>query len=415
MECCKCKKYNWNDPQKAIWTDSNDQGYCVFHAPTEYKEVSEADFAALVARHLAIAINQNKEECNLSGTVFCGNIDFPDQTLPKLDLRDTSFEGRVVFKGCNFDLLNLNDASFEDRVAFIDCDFNGRVAFGGCTFVSDVSFDGSSFLKGAAFISTKFMGDAYFNETRFLNGLWFRDVVFSGKVHFVDSEFAHGRFWKVIAEDYIMLRYCRFTASSCIDFVEIDLLWFDFLSTNLENIRFTSCNWPQDKGRYCIQHDMHGVQLSEVLNFYQRMKRKCKTENNEYEASKWHIAEKEAQLKILKREKKSNFIWALLWLYKIFSGFGENPLRACVIFLVILFLPLATISGVEVYNCFSWHFDFDKVDMVLKDWLMFVPFARSNDFRDVSGGMHLVIIGWQLFITTQFALFAFALRNRFRR
>ena len=70
MSCYKCKYHNWEEPQEVVWSDLNGQEYCVFHAPTDHKGVSEADFVALVTKHLEMAINQNYPVCNLTGTIF---------------------------------------------------------------------------------------------------------------------------------------------------------------------------------------------------------------------------------------------------------------------------------------------------------------------------------------------------------
>ncbi|WP_028587310.1 hypothetical protein [Desulfocurvus vexinensis] len=159
------------------------------------------------------------------------------------------------------------------------------------------------------------------------------------------------------------------------------------------------------------------------------MKRKYKDEHNEYEASRWHVSEKEAQLKLLRRaeeyprlwamlwrEPGAWFLFAMLWLYRQASGFGENPGRAGLVLLGLVVLPLLALGAAEVVGHFVlWSWDWGRVDAVVKDWLRFLPLTSTRGLESVPGWRHALMVLWQLLVTVQAALFAFALRNRFRR
>ncbi|AMK12029.1 hypothetical protein AWY79_13395 [Pseudodesulfovibrio indicus] len=145
------------------------------------------------------------------------------------------------------------------------------------------------------------------------------------------------------------------------------------------------------------------------------MKAKYKTENNEYEASKWHVAEKESQLKLLGRKDGSRFLRDVLWLYKYSSGFGEDPRQAFWVLLMLLVLPLLFLVCIELSNNFVWWgFDHSRIDAVFTEWLKFIPLTRAADKNEL-GLLYAFMVFWQLLITIQTALFVFALRNNFRR
>lgn len=198
---------------------------------------------------------------------------------------------------------------------------------------------------------------------------------------------------------------------------------------NIANLHFENCQWPEEKGRIKVAVEDEAGQLQATRDFYQRMKRKYKDEHNEYEASRWHVSEKEAQLKLLRRaeeyprlramlwrEPGAWFLFAMLWLYKQASGFGENPGRAGLVLLGLVMLPLLALGAAEVIGHFVWwSWDWGRVDAVVKDWLRFLPLTSARGLESVPGWRHTLMVLWQLLVTVQAALFAFALRNRFRR
>lgn len=224
---------------------------------------------------------------------------------------------------------------------------------------------------------------------------------------------------------------------------------------NVANLHFVNCEWPEEHGRIKVAVEDESGQLQATRDFYQRMKRKYKDEHNEYEASRWHIAEKEAQLRLMTqnttplrrlarealgkgachttskrlrrvgrkvRQKKFGVAARLLgriaeqWArpkfdaaserltrhalrtYKLLSGFGEKPVLALCWLLLFLLLPLL-----------PWIFP--------GRYLFYIPLLREQPTAADGfwGVTRLWMLLWQLLITFQAALFAFALRNRFRR
>lgn len=197
------------------------------------------------------------------------------------------------------------------------------------------------------------------------------------------------------------------------------MYWLDLSEVDLENASFTTCHWPtkadRPNGRIKLRDEDKPGRLQPARDFYQRMKRKYKDEHNEYEASRWHIAEMEAQLKLLRADKNSKFLKCCLWYYKWSSGFGEAPLRACLWLLGLVFLPLAWTAAAEVAQHFVWwSFDWGRIDAVVTAWLGYLPLTRSVP-PGASGLLRAGMLFWQLLVAIQATLFVFALRNRFRR
>ncbi|WP_235619617.1 hypothetical protein [Paucidesulfovibrio longus] len=224
---------------------------------------------------------------------------------------------------------------------------------------------------------------------------------------------------------------------------------------NVANLHFVNCEWPEEHGRIKVAVEDELGQLQATRDFYQRMKRKYKDEHNEYEASRWHIAEKEAQLKLMtqrtrslrevgrealaglvsnkcrarlqravrrvrqgKARRAARVLWKIagqwalptfdaasermtrhaLRAYKLLSGFGEKPVLALCWLLLFVLLPLL-----------PWVFP--------GHYLYYIPLLREQPTAADGfwGATRLWMLFWQLLITFQAALFGFALRNRFRR
>jgi hypothetical protein len=224
---------------------------------------------------------------------------------------------------------------------------------------------------------------------------------------------------------------------------------------NVANLHFVNCEWPEEKGRIKVAVEDEPGKLQATRDFYQRMKRKYKDEHNEYEASRWHIAEKEAHLKLMTqrtrslrevgrealaalvsdkcrgrlqravrrvRQGKARRAARVLWIiagqwtlptfdavsermtrhalraYKLLSGFGEKPVQALCWLLLFVLLPLL-----------PWVFP--------GHYLYYIPLLREQPTAADGfwGATRLWMLFWQLLITFQAALFGFALRNRFRR
>lgn len=432
MACCKCEEHGWNDPQPVVYTDPEDGNvYCLFHAPAEHKGVSVDAFNEQVSERIQAVIDLENEKalCDLSGAIFPGDICFAsDSALPNISFEKARFAGGAVFdKVCFGKNAFFSEASFGGGTVFYKASFGEYVFFDKARFEGEALFNASSFMGNAYFGRVRFCGKVYFNETRFGRTISFNGASFDGNASFSEAsfmgntDFSSAQFngqirFNAIRNNNVILTFAYCIVSpSAMTFESCDPTCLDFVEQrDLTHIHFINASWEKNGRIKACTEDEPG-RLQATRDFYQRMKAKYKAENNEYEASKWHVAEKEAQLKLLGEEGESRFLWAMLWLYKLVSGFGEDPRRAFWVLFGIFALPLLVIAGIEVYQHFSWwDFDSARLNHVFKQWLKFIPLTRAIGENE-PGGWHALMLLWQLIITLQAALFAFALRNRFRR
>ncbi|MGL1863994.1 MAG: pentapeptide repeat-containing protein [Pseudodesulfovibrio sp.] len=504
MACCKCEEHQWRDRPKETYKNLDDgMEYCLFHAPADQKQmngepVTVKEFNERVFERIQGAIDSDHKMsfCDLSGTVFSGEIDFSGVTkeerqLPSISFNFATFIGQASFVSASFNgFARFSSTMFEERALFAfstfsngadfsSAMFKGRYAkfahakftgetlfnsatfsteaiFYAATFSGTADFESATFSKLANFPSATFSGSANFSETTFSDNGNFTSTTFSNRVNFNFARFSRfadfqfvtfsssADFFGTSFSDYVMFRSttfngpaffyktvftsvvfnrvackrplefnnCRILSGGEMQFFFTDLYWFSFFSLDMTNISFLNSCWPVENGRYRIRAEDDEKPMWQVIrDFYQSMKRKYKDEHNEYEASRWHVAEKEAQLELLKQGHEPWFHWLVLWFYKQLSGFGEAPGRAIWVLLFFLFAPLVVLSLGEVFQHFVWwEFDKQSAMNVLDHWRYYVPLNKVPE-NEASWWTWLS----QLLITAQFALFGMAVRNKFRR
>ncbi|MFW5487161.1 MAG: pentapeptide repeat-containing protein [Desulfovibrio sp.] len=386
--------------------------------------MSVDDFNALVSERIQATIDLEDKEaiCNLAGVVFPGDICFAnDCPLPAISFRHASFEGETYFR----------DATFGGETSFTGAKFGGKTYFGYATFEEYTNFGNTTFEEYTDFRNATFEGKTYFGYAKFGGATYFWSATFERKTYFTDATFERGTYFRNAAFEKpctfkdiqtapgsaFSLHNATFAQGPVYfhNWKGMDKTLLDFNGVlNVGDIHFENCQWPEEKNRIKVAVEDEDGQLQATRDFYQRMKRKYKDEHNEYEASRWHVSEKEAQLKLLKQNHGSWFLIAMLWIYKYISGFGENPTRAIVVLLDFALAPFVALTLQEVWHHFSWSLDPTKVDAVIDNWLNYIPLAKSK--AGTTHGLYRVLtLAWQLLVTIQATLFGFALRNRFRR
>ncbi len=384
---------------------------------------------------------------NFIGVVFNKGANFHAVTFNSSALfTKVKFNGNAIFSRAKIKegIGKFDEAFFSNTSDFSLAQFeDGAMNFTGCNFIGDSKFSGAVFSYGANFNTASFSKEAWFDQSKFAGKASFVRTVFNGYAGFMatifESEvrFTHSVFNDVAKFSELIIgsegtwldfESCYADPIKKMYFENLDMESFVFFNTDMTNLQFVNCTWPLEENRYCIQSEKDENYLESVRDFYQRMKRKLKDEHNEYEASKWHIAEKEAHLKILKQKNESRFIRSALWIYKQLSGFGENPFRAgwvlaAVMLIVLVLLGLGgivkgdkdlIIQGIaypswgNIENFGTVFITFFKNVMLFK--------ATTIEFKPQYGFVNgVILILTRLIIPLQAALFAFALRNRFRR
>jgi uncharacterized protein YjbI with pentapeptide repeats len=415
MACCKAEKYKWCKELDTVYTDEEGKDYCVFHAQKGHKGVSVEEFNNLVFQRIEKAKNPGKK-CNLSGTIFEGPIEFNQfdekNSLPEIDFSFTTLTENADFLG----------AEFSKDAYFSFAKFRGRAVFSSAKFRKWADFMASEFKGEAVFSSAEFSGEADFVKTEFMGRADCKDAKFSGKTVFNKTIFkAEARFENCLID-------------GALRFEETDLSRVSFLETNLRNFNFVRCIWPRKKGRDVLYDEIQIKSpkdikaFEQVENIYRQLKQKYKKELNEPEVSNWHYGEKEMfRKKSLWRRFNpisfSNMYWA-------FSGYGECPVRAGIMLLLLLIFIMTGmnyfglvpfVEGNPVYEVteikgLSGSIDWKKLWLLFYNTIQHILFFKTPFFKPetLSGNIFLTVFT-RFIIPIQAALFAFALRNKFRR
>lgn len=450
MACCKAEKYKWCKKLDTVYTDEVGKEYCVFHAAKGHKGVSLEEFNNLVFQRIEEAKNSG-QKCNLSGTIFEGEIIFTHfdkkNPLPDIDFSFITFTEDTNFSAVNFSgYADFRNTTFKSFAEFVIVTFDGKAIFINATFN-----------KSSNFMSTIFKDRTYFDGVYFKGNVNFNSTIFGGPVSF------SGTLWKIsinrkIETEYLipkskepiltfkknaLFKKTTFTeevafwgclTEGIIRFEDVDLSHVSFLETNMYNFNFICCKWPQKKGRDVLYDeiqikspkDKKAFELVEDL--YRQLKQKYKKELNEPEVSNWHYGEKEMfrKKRLWRRFNPisfSNLYWA-------FSGYGECPVRAGIMLLLLFILVTIVMNffglipfgneksvfGFTEINGFSGSFDWEKFKFLVFNTIQYTLFFKTPFFKpETINGYIFQTIFTKFFIPIQATLFAFAIRNKFRR
>lgn len=99
MTCCKCQQFKWDYPAETVWKDGEEQEYCIFHAPEEFKGVESHKFNQIIFNAIKYAAKQkNVASClvRLSLGMFLFLLVLLEKTFQKFVFITQSFmEGQV--------------------------------------------------------------------------------------------------------------------------------------------------------------------------------------------------------------------------------------------------------------------------------------------------------------------------------
>ena len=513
MGCCKCegRGYGWDDPQPVVYADPADgQEYCVFHAPKDEKRkelgrderYSVDEFNALVFARIdeakaQLRAGEKDAECNLSRTVFPGDISFTYKNfanpLPPLTLFGAVFTAKVLFdyaevvgEACFQEAIfymeagfyetifrgqaNFIEATFKSTTYFYETQFKGDAYFHKSTFSAEAGFIGSVFRSEVDFAETTITGKAKFNYASFRGNADFSNAVFDGGAIFYGACFS-----AQINFNMVMLNGITTFKSTYIkgqaDFNNVsgnndgNIQMLDMDSHSLGNISFTraelplfsfrNSRWPSRLGieQYGIKNISEpGTpdNLLECEELYRAMKERAAKESDQPMVSVWHFREKLMQLKGLLPDEARMLVdrfedhsldtrtrlqawrelfralpwrlWrSLLFLYWTCSGFGERHRRAWWCLAGLAVLPLAPLIILKLLETgLSWRVDWLRVCQVIAEWVRCMPLVKLDaaiveDAPLVSSFRAGLSWLFQVAIGLQAALFALAVRNRYRR
>lgn len=450
MECCKCKFYGNETLVTERYTDKDGNKYCIFHAPMKAKNMTTEEFNERVFEYIDSSMESIDVEhvITLNGFIFPGAISFKRYS----ETRPIPFE--IVFR---------------------DCTFNGNTVFDQAVFAEDVTFDGTTFEHNVSFGVTKFNSSLYFKECQFNGFVEFRNIEVQYCWDFTQCKAADNAI-QMIRIDTRTLATITSSALAMHSISYSECIWPDEIfseSMGNQSPQRTEADYRSIKQKAANGHDQPMVSWAHYREKRARLKglisdhkiaRKridqagLKGVSRSYQISqcialvyvapyllfstvfwKWASgdlsdAKANQTFKDWISTKAISFfdnieirahsipyniasclalfsvvpyiIFTLDFWYWATSGFGEKEKRAGIWLAFLLVLPLVLQLIPSPINTFP-------LSEELYDALNYIPFTK--DLSEKTGWLRFGQGASQLLIALQTTIFAFALRNRFRR
>ena len=418
MPCWKCIVHGWPDPQP----ERKGQKYCLFHALADRKGMSDEDFNAQVFARIdefkAKAKTSDADDiCDLSGTIFPGDISFEAYSagisLPRISFAKATFQGKADFDVVTFSgQTNFRETMFRDEAYFSVAGFSKTVDFSKATFLDEVDFSETTFRGEANFSVAEFRNVSLFRMAIFINEASFKKTKFSNQTNFEQATFSGQAGFEAVQAEKNALRMHSLSKKSLAN------LYFSSMET--ECFSFKGCDWP-DGGLWPETKEKPDYKACEEL--YRSLKQKAASEHDQPMVSKWHYREKLMALEQIKAKRGWKARLGLTGLYYWCSGFGEDPAQAFRVLAGLLGFALLALSGLKLWETgLGNHLpDWGKILEIPAELLGLVPFVKTEAkaLASASGVLApakaIVTSLLHILFAAQIALFAFALRNRFRR
>jgi uncharacterized protein YjbI with pentapeptide repeats len=402
---------------------------------------------------------------NFHGPKFGGVADFSQsQFNTGTSFYSVTFGGKAAFNGAKFSGdTDFTESEFIGKTNFQASEFTGTANFKETKFLGkSTSFIYATFKRMARFNGVTFKYFANFSSVKFFDEADFKYAKFNGRVMFFYSQFNRASFSGLTFKKGIQIDFSDLIIKDNVAFNGVQMSKPSFLGTDLNKCEFISCQWDEKEGRN-ILHDetqvinnekaiidkidstlnrlkvrhfypMATSEKRQVQNLYRKMKQKYRLSNDEFEASKWHASEKEMQRKGISIK---SFDWFLLNLYRFSSGYGENPTRAIKILAYLIIATIIALGSVGLIPKMEsderqdsiiktvylidmsppYKLNLKKVGIISLTTLEYITFQKTTHYVLKPAGPlgTFIKIICLLLVYSQFTLFVFALRNRFRR
>ena len=332
----------------------------------------------------------------------------------------------------------FKQAEFGSETLFIKVEFGEKVEFLQTKFGNAIQFLRVTFGSGALICDTEFQGDVIFDNSTFLGDAAF---AFSAQEATVLGETFNG---DVSFDGFLKSIQVKKKAL----FSGVNLSRASFGRARLDTLHFETCTWNESmtESRIVIRDEAVIIKnisdkgIKQVEYKYRAFKQKYKEMHDEGTAGLFHASEKR-MLTLRTHFMDKPFDWAILNLYKLSSGYGENPGRAFVTLLWLILLVFTLVGSVgliprgttdspnttKIYMSKYGPFevpsdhttskqDFSAVVDTTADYLL-IAFHKTtyHDLKPASGRGWVLLSVSILFVYIQTLLFVFALRNRLRR
>lgn len=142
--------------------------------------------------------------------------------------------------------------------------------------------------------------------------------------------------------------------------------------------------------------------------------------HDEKMASAWHYQEKSIATRLLSEKQcknlQENILSLFLCLYKMCSGYGEDPAKALVALMSLIVVVFIFVFGSYIYDVGmkSYEISWSGLCSIFESTLRLTLFIDAG-IKNVNIFSAVALIVSRVLLPIQAALFAFSLRNKFRR
>ncbi|MGD9852472.1 MAG: pentapeptide repeat-containing protein [Nitrospirales bacterium] len=383
-------------------------------------------------------------EAELRGHVIFDNVAFKE----KATFDGAKFSGEALFN--QNDVLKVGELMFEGGASFKEAEFQGKSVFDGIGFKGEANFDKVKVMEETSFVSTVFNDEARFrdaifkescsfNQTQFNKKVEFEGASFDGTVIFRETEFKADVFMgayftrarfigtkdKLLFTDgkknlSVSFKGAVFIQPHFIQFKDVNFSKAILLESDMRGIDFHGVTWPTEIVSGGIRnfqikclYEPSKTEPKVLESTYRQIRQSYEDRRNYPEAGDFYYWEMENKLKQLSVFGK---YFSLTWWYKVSSGYGQRPLQAFGVLLILLYVfnVLIILSGLSVdksvqgssLGFFSVFFSYT---------LKIVTFGSPSYFRPESIFGEFIATVARLVVPTQAALFVLAVNRAFRR
>jgi hypothetical protein len=401
-------------------------------------------------------------EANFNHATFSAVADFSKVTFSNdVSFRWTVFSAYADFRLATFSAYSdFKSASFENGVNFISGIFSGDTNFKQVTFLGDANFDSVTFLENADLHQTNFVKNAFFRESIHSKTTIFSDATFNLDAYFRAAKFnkssqiffQRAKFSRLIEFSYATIEnYIAFEGNQDHRIFIEDDVWLEmenlrisdakkisfhtvrltpnwFVNTDVSEFIFTDCKWLYGDGKNLdVEIELENLRIHRFENPHALLSKACWQLADNHEENK--SFSKASLFRQIANESKrlEDFngwkVWSWHWWYWLSSFYGESPLRAGLVLLVILLLfafafmftnfqvcPL--VKAIPEIPCTPRTLDF--WESVLQS-LATATFQNIEYIKPNSMVTTFLIIFEKILAPLQAALLALAIRRKFMR
>jgi uncharacterized protein YjbI with pentapeptide repeats len=277
---------------------------------------------------------------------FGGKADFTGAQFARADFTEVQFAGPALFSRCQFmgesrfvgarfqDGITFHNARFAGPASFGQVRVAGRADFSRCTFASPVQFTGARFRAGVNFTTTAFHAKVTFSRARFADEAYFSETRFPG------AEDCAGESGGDMSE-------VSFERPERVLFHRIDASRLSFLKTHLRRVDFKDLTWGRrSNGRIALWDELRPERekdYAELARLYGQLRNNFEKDENHRAAADFRYGQME--MRRLRAGSGGGPIGrffrrhcSLLACYKLVSDYGENPTRAGLLMLAVVFV-----------------------------------------------------------------------------